>query len=240
GLHVGGTWDQGGKQRTVVGLVENPLNLHDAFALVAPGQATTPDHIDVLIRASHADFTSKPRPDGTSTQVRSDAEDTSSVLVLVLAPIGLVFVGLLSVAGFHVMAQRRLRALGMLGAIGASHRHIRLVLLANGLVIGGVGALAGAVVGVAGWVALGPVFEPMLGHRVDRFTLPWTPLLLAVVLATVTAVVAAWWPARAAAPVPAVPPLSARPAPPRPAPRFAAVGVLLLVAGLAALYRSEQ
>src|SRR5262249_30751177 len=42
-LHVGGTWDQGGKRRTVVGLVENPLNLHDAFALVAPGQATAPD-----------------------------------------------------------------------------------------------------------------------------------------------------------------------------------------------------
>ncbi|MDB6168093.1 MAG: macB 2, partial [Verrucomicrobia bacterium] len=87
-LYVGGTWDQGGKQRTVVGLVENPLNLPDAFALVAPGQATTPDHVDVLIRASHDDFVSKPRPDGAGVQVRSEAEDTSSVPVLVLATIG--------------------------------------------------------------------------------------------------------------------------------------------------------
>ena len=82
-LHIGGTWNQGGKQRTVVGLVENPLNLHDTFALVAPGQATVPDHVDVLIRASNADFTTKPRPEDMSIQVRSDEADMSSVVVLV-------------------------------------------------------------------------------------------------------------------------------------------------------------
>ncbi|MFC8618593.1 FtsX-like permease family protein [Micromonospora purpureochromogenes] len=240
GLHVGGTWDQGGKRRTVVGLVENPLNLHDAFALVAPGQATAPDHVDVLIRASHADFVAKPRPDGAAVQVRSDEADTSSVLVLVLTTIGLVFVGLLAVAGFTVMAQRRLRALGMLGAIGASHRHIRLVLLANGVVIGGVGALAGAIVGIAGWVALSPQLESLLGHRIDRFNLPWTPLLIAVLLATVTAVVAAWWPARAAARIPVVAALSARPAPPRPAHRFAVLGAVLLLLGLVSLFLAQQ
>src|SRR5262245_11990589 len=120
GLHIGGMWDQGGKRWTVVGLVENPLDLHDAFALVAPGQVTAPDHVDVLIQASHDDFVAKPRPGGMGVQIRSDQADTSSVLVLVLATIGLVFVGLLAVAGFTVMAQRRLRALGMLGALGAS------------------------------------------------------------------------------------------------------------------------
>ena len=239
-LHVGGTWDQGGKRRTVVGRVENPLNLHDAFALVAPGQVTAPDHVDVLIRTSRANFVAKPRPDGVGVQERSDATDTASVMVLVLATIGLVFVGLLAVAGFTVMAQRRLRALGMLGAIGASHRHIRLVLLANGAVTGAVGALAGAVVGVAGWIALSPRLESPLGHRIDRFSLPWTPLLIAVGLATVTAIVAAWWPARAAARIPVVAALSARPAPPRPAHRFAALGVVLLAAGLTALVLAQQ
>ncbi|GIJ54179.1 FtsX-like permease family protein [Virgisporangium aurantiacum] len=241
GLHLGGTWVAAGRTWTVVGVVENPLNLAEAFALVAPGQlGAAVDRVDVLLKVSRAEFVSKPRPDGVSTQERNEDGDPATIPVLMLATIGLVFVGLLSVAGFHVMAQRRLRALGMLGAIGASHRHIRLVLLANGLVIGGVGAIAGAVVGVAGWVALGPFFEPMLGHRVDRFTLPWTPLLLAVALATVTAVVAAWWPARAAARVPVVAALSARPAPPRPAHRFAAVGAVLLASGLTALYLSEQ
>ncbi|WP_433728392.1 FtsX-like permease family protein [Actinoplanes sp. CA-051413] len=241
GLHVGGTWNAAGRPWTVVGVVENPLNLNEPFALVAPGQlGAAVNRVDALLQVPHAQFIAKPRPDGVSTQRRNEETDPATTLVLVLATIGLVFVGLLSVAGFHVMAQRRLRALGMLGAIGAGHRHIRLVLLANGLVVGGGGALAGAFVGVVGWVVLSPVFEPLLGHRIDRFDLPWGPLLLAVALAAVTAVVAAWWPARAAARIPVVAALSARPAPPRPAHRFAAVGVLLLAVGLTGLYLSQQ
>ena len=221
-------------------MVENPLNLNDAFALVAPGQIAAPDHVDVLLRATDEQFAARPRLADVSVQLRSDGDDGSSAAVLVLATIGLVFVGLLAVAGFTVMAQRRLRALGMLGAIGASHRHIRLVLLANGLVIGGVGALAGALAGVAGWFAVSPQLEWPLGHRIDRFNLPWAPLLVAVLLATGTAVIAAWWPARAAARVPVVAALSARPAPARPAHRFAALGAVLLVAGMGLLYLSEQ
>ncbi|GAB3829282.1 FtsX-like permease family protein [Dactylosporangium cerinum] len=241
GLHVGGTWTAAGRPWTVVGVVENPLNLAEPFALVAPDQlGSAVSRVDVLLKVSRAEYIAKPRPDGLSTQLRNEETDPATILVLVLATIGLVFVGLLSVAGFHVMAQRRLRALGMLGAIGAGHRHIRLVLLANGLVIGGAGALSGALVGVAGWVALSPFFEPLLGHRIDRLDLPWAPLLLAVALATLTAVVAAWWPARAAARIPVVAAISARPAPPRPAHRFAAVGAVLLAAGLTTLYLSEQ
>ena len=53
-----------------------------------------------------------------------------------LATIGLTFIGLLSVAGFTVMAQRRLRALGMIGAIGATDRQVRRVMLANGAAVG--------------------------------------------------------------------------------------------------------
>ncbi|GAA4464553.1 FtsX-like permease family protein [Phytohabitans houttuyneae] len=240
-LHAGGTWDQSGTRRTVVGLVENPLNLHDTFALVAPGQIAAPEHVDVLLRTTRATLVSKARPQDMSTQERqATGTDAASVMVLVLATIGLVFVGLLAVAGFTVMAQRRLRALGMLGAVGASHRHIRLVLLVHGAVIGAAGATAGAIVGVAAWIALSPQLEPLLGHRIDRFDLPWALLLVAIGLATVTAILAAWWPARAAARIPVVAALSARPAPPRPAHRFAALGVVLLAAGLTALVLAQQ
>ncbi len=65
-------------------------------------------------------------------------------------------------------------------------------------------------------------------------------MLIAVLLATVTAVVAAWWPARAAARIPVVAALSARPAPPRPAHRFAAFGAVLLAVGLASLVLAQQ
>lgn len=53
-LHLGGLWDQGGTRRTVVGVVENPQNLRDAFVLVAPGQIGSPDHVDVLSGPRHA------------------------------------------------------------------------------------------------------------------------------------------------------------------------------------------
>ncbi|GIF54675.1 FtsX-like permease family protein [Asanoa iriomotensis] len=237
GLRVGDTWDG----RTVVGLVENPLNLLDRFALVAPGQAapTTPDeHVVVLARATE-EHTALPA--GALVEVRAEEEgDGSSVGVLALATVALLFVGLLAAAGFSVMAQRRLRALGMLGAIGASHRHIRLVLMANGAVVGAAGALAGAALGVAAWFLLSPRLEPLVGHRIDRFHLPWLALLAGVLLATLTGVCAAWWPARAAARLPVVSALSARPAPPRPAHRFAALGGVLLLAGLGALVAAKQ
>ncbi|MEV4510366.1 FtsX-like permease family protein [Dactylosporangium sp. NPDC049525] len=240
-LQLGGTWDQGGRRRTVVGLVENPLDLRSRFALVAPGQLSAADSVTVLIRATESQFSAAKRPDGMNVNVRGyEQEAAGSIMVLILATIGLMFVGLLAVAGFTVMAQRRLRSLGMLGAIGASHRHIRLVLVANGAVIGVAGALAGAAAGIAGWFALGPQLEPLLGHRVDRFQLPWLPLLGAVLLAIVTAVCAAWWPARGAARVPVVAALSARPVPPRPARRFAALGAVLLAAGLGALILAKQ
>lgn len=239
-LRLGGTWDQGGRHRTVVGLVENPLNLLDRFALVAPGQATPADHVAVLIRTTPAEFAGKTLPSNVSVEIRSEEPDTASVAVLVLATIGLLFVGLLAVAGFTVMAQRRLRAFGMLGAIGASHRHIRLVLVANGVVIGAVGALAGAAAGLAGWFAFSPQLESLVGRRIDRFQLPWPPVLVAVLLAIVTAVCAAWWPARAAARVPVAAALSARPGPPRPARRFATLGGVLLLGGLGSLVAAQQ
>ncbi|MET7421115.1 FtsX-like permease family protein [Dactylosporangium sp. NPDC005555] len=240
GLRIGGTWDAAGPGRTVVGLVENPLDLRERFALVAPGQLTTADQTVVLIQATRAEFAARARPSGMSVDLRDAGQDPGSVLVLMLTTVGLLFVGLLAVAGFTVMAQRRMRSLGMLGAIGASHRHIRLVLVANGAVIGGVGALGGAAAGLAAWLAASPRLEPLLGHRIDRFDLPWSSLAAAVLLAFLTAVCAAWWPARAAAKVPVVAALSARPVPPRPSHRFAVPGAVLLAAGLGALAVSHQ
>ncbi|MEV0134402.1 FtsX-like permease family protein [Dactylosporangium sp. NPDC050688] len=238
-LTVGGTWDQGGRRRTVVGLVENPLNLRDRFALVAPGRLAPAGRTSVLLRVTDAQFRSVRRPDGMVTQQRNEQQDPATLGVLMLATVGLLFVGLLAAAGFTVMAQRRMRSLGMLGAIGASHRHVRLVVVANGAVIGVAGALTGAAAGYAAWVSLGPLMEPLLAHRVDRFHLPWLPLLGMALLAIVTAVGAAWWPARAAARVPVVAALSARPVPPRPAHRFALLGVVLLAAGLGAIVASR-
>jgi putative ABC transport system permease protein len=240
-LHVGDTWHQDGHDWQVVGLVENPLDLLDRFALVAPGQANPPDHVTVLLQATAQQFAAATLPDGSDVEIRpTDQAASAAIGVLVLATIGLLFVGLLAMAGFTVMAQRRLRALGMLGAIGAGDQHVRLVLLTNGAVVGAVAAVAGTTVGLAGWLAFSPRLETIAEHRIDRFHLPWWAILVAVLLAVATAVTAAWWPARSAARIPIVAALSARPVRPRPAHRFAALGGLLLLAGLGLLVASHQ
>ena len=47
-LEVGSTLALDGRQRTVVGIVENPSKLSDEFALVSPSSAS-PDVVDLLV-----------------------------------------------------------------------------------------------------------------------------------------------------------------------------------------------
>src|SRR5205823_3992743 len=154
-----------------------------------------------------------------------------ALAVLLLATIGLTFIGLLAVAGFTVVAHRRLRALGMIGAIGATDRQIRRVMLANGAGVGATGGLLGALLGLTVWFALRPAFEHLVGHHIDSARIPWWAVIAAAGLAVVTALAASWWPARSAARMPIVAALSGRPSPPRPAHRFALLGTGLAAAG---------
>jgi putative ABC transport system permease protein len=242
GLRVGDVWSQGGRDRRVVGLVENPQNLLDEFALVAPGQANPPQQVSILLDTTAARFRAFHLANvPLSVESRSYAGKTAAATaVLALGTIGLLFVGLLAVAGFTVMAQRRLRAMGMLGAIGATDRHVRLVMVANGAVVGIVAALTGTVLGLVGWIAFVPHLETLTGHRIAWFDLPWWAVLTAMVLAVVTAVGAAWWPARAVARIPVVAALSGRPPRPQPAHRFAVLGSVLLATGFILLAFADE
>src|SRR5205823_3811087 len=131
---IGSTWTAAGRALRVVGTVENPANLQDAFALVAPGQLRSPSTLTLLFNTNGAGKLRFDPPSGsvqgisatgaTGAQERRD----QALGVLLLATIGLTFIGLLAVAAFTVMAHRRLRALGMIGAIGATDRQVRLVM----------------------------------------------------------------------------------------------------------------
>jgi len=239
-LHVGDLWNAGGHALRVVGLVENPGNLLDSFALVAPGQISAPTQVTVLFNASEARITSFAFPGGVSAETPPPppAGFSPAIVVLALSTFGLIFIGLVAVAGFTVMAQRRLRALGMLSSLGATDRDVRLVLLANGAVVGVVATLAGAAAGFLAWVAYAPRLQTSTGHRIDRLNLPWWAIGTAMGLAVVTAVAAARRPARSAARMPVVAALSGRPATPKAAHRSAVPGAVLLVAGLGLLWFS--
>jgi putative ABC transport system permease protein len=153
-------------------------------------------------------------------------------VVLAFAIFGLVFVGLVAVAGFAVLAQRRLRALGMLASLGATDKAVRLVLLANGAVVGVVGAGAGTVLGLAAWIGYAPRFSISVHHTVAWTHLPWWLTVSAPLLAIATAVLAAYRPARAVSRLSVMAALSGRPAAGHPAHRSAVPGAVLLPVGL--------
>jgi putative ABC transport system permease protein len=240
-LRIGSTWHDGGRALNVVGIVENPANLQDQFALLAPGQVAHPDETTVLFDATGRQVRAFRRPAGSRLTGRPPYNPGfPPAAVLVFDTIALVFVSLIAVAGFTVMAQRRMRALAMLGAVGATDKHVRLVLLANGAVVGATAALIGALAGLVGWAAFVPRLQTIVEHRIDTLGLPWWEVVAAMLLAVAAATAAAWWPARAAARVPIVAALSGRPASPKAGRRPAVLGAVLLVIGLAAIAECRQ
>ena len=229
GVHVGDLWSNAGRELRVVGLVENPQSLLDNFALVAPGQVSTPNRVTVLFDATAASLAGFRFPAGTAavTPVRSDGI-APAVIVFAIAIIGLIFVGLVAVAGFTVLAQRRLRALGMLSALGATDRNVRLVMVTNGALVGMLGALVGAVIGLASWIAYAPYLASRAHHRVTWTNLPWWLVGAAIVLAVLTATIASRRPARIVARVPVMAALSGRPPTAKAVHRSAVPGAVVL------------
>jgi putative ABC transport system permease protein len=240
-VHVGQTWAAApGGAKQVVGLVENPQNLLDTFGLLAPGQLQDPQQVTVLFDGSPPQVDAFSFPAGAVPETRPPPASglSHASIVLVLATFGLIFIGLVSAAGFSVMAQRRLRALGMVGSLGASDRNIRLVMVANGAVVGSVGTLIGAAIGFAIWFAYAPHLQSSANHVVNSFDLPWSTIGICMGLAVLTATLAARWPACIAARVPVVAALSGRAAPPKPSHRWAVPAVVALVGGLLLLAAS--
>jgi putative ABC transport system permease protein len=238
-LRVGSVWHENGIALRVVGLVENPGNLADQFALVS--HLADANHVTVLFDATSRQLRSSPLPAAAALQTRPPySPGFPPAAVLVLDTVALLFIGLIAVAGFTVLAQRRLRALGMLQAVGATDRHVRLVLIANGAVVGIIAAVTGTLAALAAWVALLPRLETVVQHRITAFSLPWWEVAAAIAMTVLTAISAAWWPARAAAHVPVVSALSGRPATPRQGRRPAALGGALLAVGLAGIALSHE
>ena len=245
GTHVGGTWQAAGTTWRVTGIAQDPSNLADEFALVAPGQVTHPSQVTMLLGSpavqqaiSNGNATLPGIPAAATVApptVSRSGGISPAVLVLVVEVLGLAFIGLVSVASFSVMAQRRLRALGMLSAIGAAERSLRLVMIAGGLVVGVAAALAGAVLGFAAWFAYVPALQQATGHVVDATNVPWWAFSIGVVFAIVTSVLASRRPAKTMAAVPVVAALSGRPAPPKAVHRSALPGVIVFAGGAACL-----
>jgi putative ABC transport system permease protein len=228
-LKVGGVWNQGGRARRVVGIVQNPQSLLDEFALVVPGQVSAPTQVTVLFDAPGVPVASLGPNVQTPVSASSGNALNPDTIVLGLATVAMLLIALVAVGGFTVLAQRRMRSLGTLSSLGATDRHLRLVVRANGIAVGVTGTLAGAAVGLAAWLAYRPRLESSAHHEIGVFALPWKVIAGAMVLAVLATFFAASRPARSITRVPIVTALSGRPAPPKQVHRSAVPGVVLLV-----------
>ena len=245
-LHLGDNATIAGASRNVVGVVENPADLQDEFILAPPGSIAAAASVTLLIdghddelgdRANSARTMQFQNQDVSAlAETRGRAEGgTAALLILALDTVALLLVSLVAAAAFVVVAHRRLRQLGMMAAIGATDRHLRLVMVAHGLVVGVTAAIVGNVLALAGWLAFGSRLETVVEHRIDLAQIPWAVVITGTVLAVTTTTATAWWPARAVARVPVVRALSGRPPAPRRAHRSLAVAVVALAAGVVAL-----
>jgi putative ABC transport system permease protein len=228
-LRVGDTWRAAGSARRVVGIVANPQNLLDEFALVAPGQVSAATQVTVLFDAPGVN----PQSLGPTVESRASAANTNVInpvtISLAAVTLGMLLIALVGIGGFMVLAQRRLRSIGMLGAQGATNGNIRLVVSANGFVTGLVGAVAGFAIGLVAWLVYRPRVQASAHHVIGAFQLPWLVILVSMALAVLAAFLAAVRPARAIARVPIVAALAGRPPAPRQSRRWAGpVGVALL------------
>jgi putative ABC transport system permease protein len=256
-LHIGDTWHvpagsgaEAGQSHTVTGIVEDPSNLLDEFALVAPGQLSQPGQLTSQGRvriflgesmdsaAASAAGDVIPRDAIVSSPQPDNSVLSPATIVLIVSVIGLVFIGLVATASFTVMAQRRQRALGVLASIGATESDVRFVLIADGLVGGVIGAIIGGAAALGGWLWYYPHLSTATAHRIDPFNLPWAAVIIGLFLAVVTSVIAAVWPGRSVSKIPVVAAISGRIDAPQLVRRSLRPGFIFLVVGLFVLYFS--
>ena len=166
----------------------------------------------------------------TAQTVANTNEINPETISIAAAVLGMLLIALVGVGGFTVLAQRRLKAIGMLAAQGATQRHIRLVVRANGAATGIVGAVAGAVLGFLAWLAYRPQAENSAHHVMGVFQLPWAVIGISMALAIIATYFAASRPAKTIARVPVVAALAGRPPAPRKARHLAIpIGLCFLV-----------
>lgn len=154
-----------------------------------------------------------------------------AALVALVVGLGLLEVVLLAGAAFAVGARRQVREIGLLVSGGASAAQVRRTVLAQGLVLGVIGAVLGVVAGALLVPAVAPLWEWYLGALIDDWTFGWLELVVAAVVGVLSGVAAAVVPAIGAARMKPVDALAERFRTTRVAARLPVAGLVLFVVG---------
>lgn len=242
GVRIGDDLVVDGAAVTVVGEVRDPERL-SSRVVVTPPDPDAPDgpgatwlivppagaRLDRVAAAVGGDG-------AYAVQTRADGErrggGESAALVL-LGGLGLVEAALVSSAAFAVSTRRRQRELGLLAATGGDPRHLRKVVLLSGLLLGAVGSMAGAAVGLAVVRVLSSRLQAWSDRAIDGIVIPPLATVGMMALGVAAAAAAAWVPARAASRLPVLTALAGRRPPASPSHRSLTRGVVLIAVGVA-------
>ncbi|NUO55132.1 MAG: FtsX-like permease family protein [Hamadaea sp.] len=250
GASVGGSVRTLDGDRTlgVVGLVEFPDDLREMI-LFHPAALTRTDDgggtwlagipggvtPDLIKQLNQAGVWVDPRVELPGMPV-DGGPGGSEELTLSTIVVGMIVfeVILLCAPAFAVGARRRRRELALVAANGGTPKQLRRIMLADGVVLGVVGALPGLLLGVLLAALARPFLEEYLGARGGAFRV--FPLALAggLVLAVVTGLLAALVPAVTTARQDVVTALSGRRGIVRSRRRWIFAGLAVMVAGAAA------
>ena len=159
----------------------------------------------------------------------------SAVAAVILAEVGFI-----AGAAFATGTRRRLREIGLMGANGASDKHVRATVLGEGLVVGLLGGLIGSFLAFLAVTIGRSTVQSFVDKRIGAFPFSVQDLVGPTLIAVIACLLAAWVPARTASGVPTLTALQGRM--PVSAPKkwiipvgvgLGAVGSLLVGVGLA-------
>lgn len=111
---------------------------------------------------------------GHASHLLTASELRTAALVALIVALGLLEIVLLAGTAFAVGARRQVRELGLVAASGGSGRDVRRIVLAQGLVLGAIGAGLGVVAGSAVAVAGRSLWEHLADSQITSWSFgPW-------------------------------------------------------------------
>jgi putative ABC transport system permease protein len=137
-------------------------------------------------------------------------ESNPAIISTAAAAIVLVEVAFITGAAFAAGTRRRLREIGLMGANGASEKHVRSTVVGEGLTIGAVGAGLGVLIGIGVMVLARPILHRFVSRVITAVGVTLTDVLGPVLVALVAVVLAVLIPARTASKVPTTTALQGR------------------------------
>lgn len=155
--------------------------------------------------------------------------------ILLFSGLGLVAIVVTAGAAFAVGARRQVRELGLVAVNGGTAKHVRRIVLAQGLVLGVLGAATGLLVGAAVTVLGLPLWERVTNQLIEDLRFGWAELAAAAAVGILASVVAAAVPAFGVARMRPADALAGRFRVAAPTAQLPILGVLLVLAGLGGL-----